>query len=319
MNTRRGCLAAGAAWPVLAWTGALRAQPKPPVVIGWLSPNAGDRGRVSFVEGMSALGWKLGAQYVLEGRWAQGQVDRLPGLAQEIAATKPAIIVTITSSAARAAAAAAPATPIVLANGDPISTGLVQSLARPGGMITGLSNLSGDLNQKLVEILVEARPTLRRIGFLANPADNAADVRRAAERLHVQAVVVGAAGPQDIEPVFVRLAEAKVQALVLLPSSRHSSFQPKIIGLAMAQRWPVVGTLPATARLGGLFSYGADRDALIRRSAHYVERILKGAKPGDLPIEQPTTFEMVLNMKTAKTLGITIPQSILIRATEVIE
>ena len=127
------------------------------------------------------------------------------------------------------------------------------------------------------------------------------------------------AAPQDIEPAFVRLAGAKVQALVLLPSAWFSGHLSTIIQLALAQRWPVVGNVSSLARLGGLFTFGADTQALARRSAYYVDRILKGAKPGELPIEQPTTFRLVLNMKTAKTLGITMPPSMLVRATEVIE
>ena len=127
------------------------------------------------------------------------------------------------------------------------------------------------------------------------------------------------AAPQDIEPAFVRLAGAKVQALVLLPSAWFSSHQSTIVQLAMAQRWPVVGNVSSLARYGGLFTFGADTMALARRSAYYVDRILKGAKPGDLPIEQPTTFRLVVNLKTAKTLGITMPPSMLVRATEVIE
>ena len=324
VETRRRWLAAGAALPVLASLGALRAQTNPPVVIGWLSANSRDGSRAAFIEGMSALGWKLGTEYVLEERWADGHADRLPGLAQELAAKKPALVVAIPSSSARAAAAAMPATAIVLANGGPLSTSLVHSLARPGGMITGLSNVIDELTQKVVELLVESLPKLQRVGFLADPTGrnydaSVADARRAAERTRVQAVVADMARPQDIEPAIVRLAKDKVQALVMLPSAWFYSYQPKIVGLALAQRCPVVGTDPATPRLGGLFSYGPDRNALIRRSAYYVDRILKGAKPGDLPIEQPTTFEMVLNMKTAKTLGITIPPSVRLRATEMIE
>ena len=327
MNTRRRWMAAGAALPALAWTGALRAQTKPPVVIGWLSTGtqaAGEVGRKTFSESMAALGWKLGEHYVFEARSADGRMELLPALAEEIAAKKPALFVVMPSSSARAAMAAAPSTPVVLALGDPLSTGLVASLARPNGMITGLSNVSTDTGQKAIELLVETLPKLQRVGFLAdatnsNLAATVSNARLAAERFRLQAVIVDIAKPEDIEPALARMAKAKVQALVVLPSSWFQAHVSKIIEPALAQRWPVAGNLERIPRYGGLFSFGADERALIQRSATYVDRVLKGAKPGDLPIEQPTTFKMVLNLKTAKALGITIPPSVLLRATEVIE
>ena len=326
MNTRRRWLAAGAALPALAWMEALRAQANAPVVIGWLDTASRETGLAAlnaFKEGMAALDWKVGSQYRLEERFADGRVERLPALAQELAAKKPAVIVAQPSSSASAVAAAAPTTPIVLAGGDPLASGLVTSLARPGGMITGLSTVSVDLNQKVVELLVETLPKLQRVGFLADPTIRAHDanvinIRRAAARFRFEAVIAEMARPEDIEPAMARLANAKVQALVILSASWFRAHAPKIQQLASAQRLPVVGTISTTPRQGGLFSYGPDRVALFRRSAYYVDRILKGAKPGDLPIEQPTKFELVVNLKTAKALGITIPQSILLQADEVI-
>ena len=328
MTPRRRWLAAGVAWPALTWMGALRAQANPPVVIGWLSANNRPAGRGSapkvFNEGMVALGWKLGAQYVLEERYAEARVERLPALAQELAAMKPAAIVAISASAASAAAAAAPTTAVVLANGDPLAAGLVASLARPGGMITGLSNVSADASLKVIELLVESMPKLRRIGFLVDSTiavhgANVTNVRSVAERFRLEAVIVDVAKPEDIEPAIMRLAQAKVQALVLLASAWFGPHFSKIIQLALAQRWPVVGNGTVIPKLDGLLSFGADHLALARRAAYYVDRILKGAKPGDLPIEQPTTFELILNMKTARALGIAIPPSMRLRATEVIE
>lgn len=324
---RRQLLAAAVALPALAWTGALRAQAKAPVVIGWLSSGtqaAGEQGRATFTEGMAALGWKLGEQYVFEARSADGRMDLLPALAQDIAAKKPALFVVMPSASAHAAVAAAPTTPVVLALGDPLTTGLVTSLARPEGMITGLSNVSTDTGHKAIELLLETLPKLKRIGFLADSTSpthgvNVTRARRAAERFRLEAVIVDVARPEDIEPALARLAKAKVQALVPLPSSWFQAHMEKIVQAALAQRWPVAGNLERIPRHGGLFSFGADERALIQRSAYYVDRILKGAKPGDLPIEQPTTFKLVLNLKSAKQLGITIPQSMLIRATEVIE
>jgi putative tryptophan/tyrosine transport system substrate-binding protein len=235
-----------------------------------------------------------------------------------------AVIVAAPSPAALAAAAAALTTPIVLANGDPLTFGLVTSLARPGGMITGLSNVTADLNQKVFELLVESVPKLQRVGLWADSSSPnlgafVTSARRAAEHFRVEAVVADVARPQDIEPAMARLVKAKVQGVVILSSTWMAIHYPNIVNLALAQRWPVVGSLSAIPRFGGLFSYGPDRVALYRRSAYYVDRILKGAKPGDLPIEQPTVFELVINLKTAKALGITIPPSMRIRATEVIE
>ena len=326
-SARRRLLIASAAWPTLGWAGAVRAQVKPPILIGWLNAGARDLALDvlnGFNEGMAALGWKAGAQYVLEERWADGRTERLPALAQEIAAMKPAIVVASSANVARTAAKAAPMTPIVFAAGDPISTGLVKSLARPGGMITGVSNVSADINAKLVELLVESLPKLRRVGFLAdatspNHGANVSIARRAAERYRIEAHVADVVKPEEIEPALARLAKDKVQALVLFSSPWISTYRQPILKFALAQRWPVVGGVNTYAEQGALFSYGADRAALSRRSAYYVDRILKGAKPSDLPIEQPTVFEMVINMKTAKALGITFPQTILVRATRVIE
>lgn len=330
MNPRRRWLASGIALPTLAWMNAVRAQDKPPaapVVIGWLevaSREFGLFGRDAFKEGMASLGWKIGTHYVLEERYADGRAERLPALARELVAKNPALIVTTPTSSSRAVAEAAPTMPVVNANGDPTGTGLVKSLARPEGMVTGLSNVVGDLNEKLVELLLETLPRLQRVGFLADPRSlvyeaYVSDARRAAERLRVEAVIVEMAKPEDIETAVARLAKARVQAVVMLPATWFVAYIPTLMRLALAERWPVVSSFSGFTRQGGLFSYGPNRTALFRRSAHYVDRILKGAKPGELPIEQPTTFDLVLNLKTAKALGIVIPSSMRLRATEVIE
>ena len=330
MKTRRSYLAAGAALPMLAWTDALRAQahaPVAPVVIGWLAVVGGEANLSlmnAFNEGMAALGWKVGEQYVLEDRHADSRIERLPALAQELAAKRPAVIVAVLSPSARAAADAAPTTPIVLANGNPVTGGLVTSLARPGGLITGVSNVTTETHGKVIELLVESVPKLRRVGFLAdatapNHADTVSLARARAKHFRLDPVIADVASPQDIAPAFVQLAKAKVEALVVLPSTWFAGHVATIVQAALTQRWPVVGTLSAIARQGGLFSFGIDTVALVRRSAYYVDRILKGAKPGDLPIELPTSFLLILNLKTAKLLGITFPTSMRLRATEVIE
>lgn len=323
MNTRRTWLFAGAALAPFAAMNALRAQQNAPVVIAFLSAT-GREGLDPFNEGMAALGWKMGTNYVVEARWAGGRVERLPELAQELLAKKPALFVALPSHTVAVLMAAAPGMPIVLATGDPLANGLVSNLARPGGMVTGMSNVTSDLNLKLAELLVETVPKLQREAFFADPAaaSHAADLaklRRAAEKLRVEALVVDVARPEDIEPAVARLAKDKAQALVLLSSVWLRSHYPKTIALALAQRWPVVSSVPDAAKEGALFAYGPNRGALFRRSAFHVDRILKGAKPGDLPIEQPTTFDMVLNLKTARVLGITVPRSVMGRVTEVIE
>lgn len=235
---------------------------------------------------------------------------------------KAAVIVAMPSAAVRAAAKAAPNTPVVRADGDSPLAGLVNSLARPGGMVTGVSSFADESSAKAVELMVEAVPRLRRIGFLADTtsggiAENVHNARQTAERLRFDAVVINVATPDDIDPVLTRFASEKVQALVILPHTFLSASVPKILQRAMTQRWPVVGAV--SARQGALLYYGPDRLALARRAASYVDRILKGAKPGDLPIEQPTNFELIVNLKVASSLGFVMPRSIMLRATEVIE
>ncbi len=325
--TRRRLIATGAAWPLLAFGGRARAQSKPPLLIGWISlfarePNIA---RVSaFHEGMAALGWKAGTHYVLEEHWGEGRRERMPALVQALAARKPAVIVANPAATATMAAKAAPATPIVYFGSDALASGLVKTLARPGGMITGVSNVNIEINAKLIELLLEAMPSLRRIGFFADPAgptygNFVTVVQRAAAYYHFETSIAHVLKPEDIEPAVARLAKDKVQALVLLSAAPTVGERHKVISLARVQRWPVVVNNLAFAEAGALFVYGADAAETHRRVAYFVDRILKGANPGDLPIEQPTKFEMVLNLKTAKALGITIPQSILVRANRVIE
>ncbi len=334
MNQRRTLLAATAAL-TLARAGAAFTQTAAPgkgggapILIGWL--NAGSRaatGRVLtvFKEGMAALGWKEGVQYILEERWADGDYDRLLPLAKELAAKQPAIIVAAPSQAVAAAVKAAPRTPIVHANGsDPVAAGFAASLARPGGMVTGLSNIATDLTAKNTELLLEAVPKVKRIGFLTDAKNlNRVRLMQAAEQSVAQLKIearfaeVGRAG--EIEPAMARLAKGGVQALVILASGLFSSEREQIIKLALARRWAVIGTSREFAESGALLSYGPDRASNFRRAAYYVDRILKGAKPAEMPMEQPMTIELVINGKTARALGINLPQSLLIRAERVID
>jgi putative ABC transport system substrate-binding protein len=325
---RRRLLCAAAAWPALAWAGAVLAQSKQPILIGWLE--TGSRASnahylAALKAGLAALGWKEGSQIVFEERWADGRIDRLPALAAELAAKKPAIIVAAPVAAVAAAAKAAPKTPIVQASGaDLVVAGLAASLAQPGGMVTGVASIAVDVSEKYLELLLAAAPKLQRVGFLADPnIPNQAKVmeaaRRSAARHSIEARFAEVARPEELEPAISRLAKEGAQGLVVLPSGWFLPERQRIVELALAQRWPMIAFQLDFAQEGALLSYSVDRVALFRRAAYYVDKILKGAKPGDLPIEQPMKVELVINRRTAKALGITIPQELLLRADRVIE
>ncbi len=325
MKTRRDLLVllgAAAVAPRIAL-----AQTKPPVLIGWL--NGGSRESsghflAAFKEGLAAFGWKEGSQFVIEERWTGGR-ERLQLLAEELAARKPAIIVAAPLPAATAAAKAAPNTPVVQATGtSPVAAKLAVSLARPGGMVTGITSIVTEVSEKYLELLLAAVPKLRRIGFLtdsrgSNRATYLEMARRSAAHHSVEASFAEAASSEEIEPAISRLAREGAQALVVFASPISLVERRSILKLALARRWPVIASQREWSDDGALLTYGADSSTLYRRAAYYVDRILKGAKPGDLPIEQPTRFELIVNLKTAKTLGLTISQSLLFRADRVIE
>ena len=325
-STRRAFILAAAAWPVLGWTGAVLAQSKQPRLIGLLglsSREASTHLLSAFKEGLAALGWKEGAQVVIEERWANGRRERLQPLAQELAAKKPALIVAWALTAAIEAVKGAPNVPIVMATGgDPVAAGLAKSLARPGGMVTGVTNLTINVTEKYLELLLAAAPKVKRVGFLTDSRIGARALRieaarRSVARHAVEARFAEAAGLEDIEPAISRLAKDGAQGLVMIGSfwieRRH------IVKLALAQRWPVIANNRETVEDGALLSYGIVVSENYRRAAYYVDRILKGAKPGDLPIEQPTKFELVINMKTAKALKLEISRELAVRADRVIE
>ena len=327
-STRRAFILAAVAWPALAWTGAGFAQSKQtPKLIGLLLAQSREaiRHRVAaFKEGLAALGWKEGSQIVIEERWANGRLDRLPSLAKELAAKKPAIIVAGSLTAVAVAAKAAPKTPIVMASGgDPVGTGVVTSLARPGGMITGVSTVSTDVAEKYLELLLAAVPKLRRIGFLVDPnslvyALIMEAARRSLARHPVEARFAEVASPEEIEPAISRLAKEGAQALVVMASPLFTNERRGIVKLALARRWPVIAGPHEFAEEGALLSYGADLSANYRRAAYYVDRILKGAMPGDLPIEQ-SRIELVVNLRTARALKLDISRELAVRADKVIE
>ena len=299
-----------------------------PVVIGWLHADSRESGGhllAAFKEGLAALGWKEGSQWVIEERWADGRYARLPSLAEEIAAQKPAVIVAAPLTSVPAAAKAAPTTPIVMATGgDPLVAGLVKSLARPGGMITGLANFNISIAEKYLELLLAAAPKVNRIGFLGASISSVRAVTneavlRSVAQYKVEARFVEVASLEEIDPAISRLAKEGAQALVVLPNPMFRVERQRIVQRALTQRWPVIAGAGGFAEAGALLSYSADTLANYRRAAYYVDRILNGAKPGDLPIEQSTRFQLVVNMKTAKALGLTIPQTLLLRADRVIK
>ena len=326
MSTRRAFILAAAAWPAVACASAAFAQSKPPVLIGWLSLGSQKTSSnlVRLKEGLAALGWKEGSNYVLEERWADGRQERLLSLAQELAARKPAVIVASTMLATISAAKVAGQIPIVMFVGtDPVAAGVVKSLARPGGMVTGVTSLAIDVTEKYVELLLAAAPRLRRIGFLSyshnpNKTQLLDAARRSVAQHQVEARFAEAGQADEIEPALARLAKEGVQGLVVLTGGLLSTERHRIVKLALAERWPVIGG-GGMATGGGLLSYSADMTANQRRAAYYVDRILKGAKPGDLPIEQPTKFELVINLKTARLLKFEIPRELAVRADRVIE
>lgn len=328
MNKRRRLIVALGAG-ALTMSFAAIAQPRQaPILIGWLGANSREvnsRSLDSFKKGLAALGWKEGEQFVIEVRYADGRTDRLPSLAEELAEKKPALIVTSSAQATSAAAKAALKTPIVMGNSaDPVIAGFAASLARPGGMITGLSNVTADITEKYLELLLAAAPKLKRIGFLVDSHNpTRATLAKAAQRSAAQHLVevhfAEVASPGEIEPALARLAKEGAQALGVISSAFFSTERQRIVKVALARRWPVIAYSSGWAEEGALLSYGIDASANYRRAAYYVDRILKGAKPGDLPIEQPTAVELVINMKTARAFQLTIPPELMVRATRVIE
>jgi putative ABC transport system substrate-binding protein len=300
---------------------------KPPVVIAWLS--AGQReadgaNLAEFKKELATLGWQEGANYVLDELYAGGQLNRLPALAEELAAKKPALIVATLAPATIAAAKAAPRIPIVQTTGaSPVTTGLAASFARPGGMVTGLTSLSEELSAKYLELLLAAAPKVKRVGFLADVKSpvysiHIKNAHAAIERFRTEARFAEVGNTEELDRALPRLAKEGVQALVVLPGGLFNAERQRIAQFALSQRWPVI-SVGGWAAAGALLSYSTDLPALFRRAAHYVDRILKGSKPADLPIEQPTTFELVVNLKTAKALGLTMPPEIMVQATRVIQ
>ena len=298
------------------------------VRIGWLSTGSTtSHGPLleGFREGLRELGYMEGKNITIEYRWAEGKIDRLPQLATELVQLKVDVLVTAGSPGIRAAKQATATIPIVMAvGGDPIGSGFVASLARPGGNITGLSNLAEDLVAKLLELLKEAVPGVSRVAVLSNPANPAHAafrqvIQSAARTMGVTLLSVDARGPHEFDGAFATMVRQRAGGLVELPDPMFLTERNRLTGLASRNRVPAIYGFREHATAGGLMAYGVNLRDSYRRAATYVDKILKGAKPADLPIEQPTKFELVINLKTAKALGLTIPQSLLLRADQVIQ
>ena len=283
----------------------------------------------AFRQGLRDLGYVEGRNVVIETRDAEGKPERLPALAAELIALKVDVIVTGGGTPPALAAKQATKTiPIVFASApDPVTDGLVTSLARPGGNVTGSSNLNPELVGKCLEQLTQAVPGVSRVavlwqpGFMDERTDRdmlkAADI--AARALGVRLEIVEARGPADIDRAFSKMTRARAGALTVLPSAMLFTERRRLVDLAAKNRLPAVYVQREFVEAGGLMAYGPNLADLFRRAATYVDKILKGAKPGDLPVEQPTKFDLVINLKTAKALGLTIPPSLLGRADEVIQ
>jgi putative tryptophan/tyrosine transport system substrate-binding protein len=299
--------------------------------IGYLSTNLAANPHIqeAFRQGLRDLGYVEGRNVVIEYRDAEGKPERLPALAAELVALKVDVIVAAAGNHIALAAKQATRTlPIVFAAAsDPVAFGLVTSLARPGGNVTGTSVLSPELVGKRLELLTQAVPGVSRVAVLWLPGalgertdkDMLKEADVAARALGVQLQFVEARGPADLDRAFSDMTRARAGALTVLPSNMFLREHRRLVDLAAKHRLPAVYTVKEYVHAGGLMAYGPNLADVVRRAATYVDRILKGAKPGDLPVEQPTKFDLVINLKTARALGLTIPPSVLARADEVIE
>jgi len=278
----------------------------------------------AFRQGLLDAGYAEGHDVVIEWRSAKGEYDRLPQLAADLVQSKVDVIVVQGMPAAQVAKRATSTIPIVLAIvADPVASGLVASFSHPGGNITGLSAMTEDLSAKRLQLLKEAVPRFTRVAVLWNP-DTAfhtkvmEELKAAAPSLSMELSFVGVRTYEEFGPAFSAVRRARAQAVYVIEDALFFNHRMTLVKLASKARLPIIYWVKEFAEGGGLMSYGASYGDLFRRSAGYVDKILKGAKPGDLPIEQPTKFELVVNLKTAQALGITIPESILLRADDVI-
>jgi len=296
--------------------------------IGYLSstsPFAGSSRIEAFRQGLRELGYIEGKNVVIEWRYAEGKFDRLPALAAELVRLKVDMIVSASPPVTHAVKDATATIPIVMAHDpDPIGNGFVASLARPAGNITGLASFAPELSAKRVELLKEIIPTLARVavlGYSTEPgyAQVLREIELAAEAFKVQFQYLDVLDPKDIEAEFGTAAKGRPDAILVMNSPVFIAHRKKVADLAVKNRLPAIYYSAEFVEDGGLMSYGVSFTDLFRRAATYVDKILKGAKPADLPVEQPTKFELVINLKTAPQIGLTIPPNVLARADKVIK
>jgi ABC-type uncharacterized transport system substrate-binding protein len=303
-------------------------QPKKVPRIGYLSYGSVEIEKSSLAvlqQGLRELGYVEGKNIVVEGRYAEGRSERFPELLAELIGLKVDVLVVAGDPAAHAAKKATSTIPIVIVTSpDPVGTGLIASLAHPGGNVTGLSDFHGGVVTKRLELLKDVAPLASRIAVLLNPANASnpiqlKDIQAAAPAFRVTLISLEVKGPDDIDPAFTTIVKERSGALLVLGDRLFATNQTQIIELAVKNRLPTIYSHRLYVEAGGLMSYGANFTDQYRRAATYVDKILKGAKPADLPVEQPTKFELVINLKTAKQIGLTIPQSVLYRADKVIK
>jgi putative tryptophan/tyrosine transport system substrate-binding protein len=330
MNNRRKLIAALGAGALMAPLAALAQQQRRVWRIGVLMNGnaASSKGQIdAFVRGLSELGYTDGKSVSLEICYADGNLDRLPGLVAELLAQKVDIFFAPSGVTAQAAQQSGTTIPIVFAIApNPVGQGFAQSLAHPGGNMTGLTSTHGDLSAKRLELLKEAFPTTKRVAVLyyvvpsgAGVAEQLAETERAAKVLGVSLLMEGFRQPEDFERVFASPQKQRPDALVVMENPMFYLYRVRLTELAATSRIPAIYAVSDYADAGGLMSYGASYADLIRRAATTVVKILNGAKPGSLPIEQPTKFELAINMQAAKALGIKLPAAVLGRADKILE
>jgi putative ABC transport system substrate-binding protein len=279
----------------------------------------------AFRQGLRELGYVEGKNILIEYRYAEGKLDRLPSLAAELVRLKVDVIVTAVSSSTRSAKEATNTIPIVMAqDNDPVGNGFIASLARPGGNITGLSSLSPEIGGKHLELLKEivlklSRPAVIGTSTLPGHAQRLKEMELAAGALGVEFYYLDVLGPKDIETAFREASKGRTDAVVVLEGLVLISHRTQVVNLAAKNRLPAIYNVPEFVEDGGLMTYGASYIDLYRRVATYVDKILKGANPANLPVEQPKKFELIINLKTAKQIGVTIPPNVLARADRVIK
>ena len=314
---------------VLAASLGAGAQPAPRARIGYLESGTAAPGTPlleAFKQGLRDLGWVEGQNIAIEVRYADGKFDQLPELATELVRRKVDLIFVSTTPAALAAKHATTTIPVVFGFvGDPVGSGVVASLARPGGNITGWTHLAGQEQAgKRLELLKEAVPGVTRIGAIWNPSNpgNAPFVKEletAAHSLKLQLQLVGVQDAKELDSAFASLVRRRAEALAVVADAMFLAPSDRIIALAARSRLPTMYPLTDLVEAGGLMAYSVNLPEMYRRGASYVDRILKGARPADLPVERPTRFYFVINLKTARTLGLTVPPSLLLKADRILE